>query len=236
MLYETTIINVKLEIFYKTVNQLGERIGPDIPQVPEFITHLPVELSKDGDVILVHIITQLSTLGYRLDEAEIWFYSNDYKDYVHCGRDPLPRIMVAKGSDLENNCLKIKARIEIPNIKEVEESKSDETSSNVRVKERELAVIIKKVKKWRDLYRGYPGKGGKRINYSLEDAASFVNLPKKTLDDYLQQLKLGKKYGFDFNENQHERVGVLREFIKEKSKNYQNDPKLEKKPMEEIGC
>lgn len=33
----------------------------------------------------------------------------------------------------------------------------------------------------------------------LEKAANEVGISKKTLDDYLLQIRCGKKYGFDFN-------------------------------------
>ena len=227
MLARTAIINVRLDIVYKITNQEEEKTTKEITSTPEIITNVPVELTKDENIIIANIITHLKTMGYSLDNAEIWFYSNDYMDYVYCEREPISRVVLAKQTDLKNNCISLKARINKPSPLEMEESKLEESASNVKVKERELAVIIRKVKKWRDLYRGYQGKEGRRINYSLEDAARMVNLPKKTLDDYLQQLKLGKKYGFDFHANQHKRVGVLRDLIKEKHKQYKDSGKDE---------
>ena len=50
--------------------------------------------------------------------------------------------------------------------------------------------------------------------WSLEDAAKKVGVSKKSLDDYLLQLRFGKKYGFDFETNRNEKVGVLRSFVK----------------------
>ena len=38
------------------------------------------------------------------------------------------------------------------------------------------------------------------------------------MDDYLSQLRLGRKYGFNFDENKEENVGVLRDFINGKKK------------------
>ena len=105
-----------------------------------------------------------------------------------------------------------------------------------RVKERKLSVIIAKVKKWRDLYYGYSSQEGSKTRFSLEDAAKMVNLPKKTLDDYLQQLKIGKKYGFDFNKYKDHKIGVLREFVKEQKAKLQpenQDGEEEKTPVKE---
>lgn len=48
----------------------------------------------------------------------------------------------------------------------------------------------------------------------MEEAAKEIDLPKKTLDDYFYQIKQGEAYGFKFEENKHERIGVLRKFVK----------------------
>lgn len=55
---------------------------------------------------------------------------------------------------------------------------------------------------------------GNLVRYSLEDAAAKVGVSKKSLDDYLLQLRFGKKYGFDFQKNKNEKVGVLRSYVK----------------------
>lgn len=50
---------------------------------------------------------------------------------------------------------------------------------------------------WRKLYNGVL-REGLLVRYSLEDAAVTVGISKKSLDDYLLQLRFGKKYDFDF--------------------------------------
>ena len=50
--------------------------------------------------------------------------------------------------------------------------------------------------------------------WSLEEAAGKVGVSKKSLDDYLLQLRFGKKFGFDFEENRDCKVGVLRLYVK----------------------
>ena len=54
------------------------------------------------------------------------------------------------------------------------------------------------------------------MRYSLEDAAQKVNVSKKSLDDYLLQLRFGRKYGFNFSQHRDDKVGVLRHFVKKK--------------------
>ena len=50
--------------------------------------------------------------------------------------------------------------------------------------------------------------------WNLEDAAQKVGVSKKSLDDYLLQLRFGKKFGFDFESNKNSKVGILRLFVK----------------------
>ena len=83
-----------------------------------------------------------------------------------------------------------------------------------RTKERSISDIIEKVSLWRKLYNGVY-RDGNLVRYSLEDAAAKVGVSKKRLDDYLLQLRFGKKYGFDFQKNKNEKVGVLRSYVKQ---------------------
>ena len=87
------------------------------------------------------------------------------------------------------------------------------TPRKTRNTDRSLKDVIEKVTVWRRLYTGI-WVGNEMIRYSLDDAARKVNVSKKSLDDYLHQIKLGRKYGFDFKKHQHEKVGVLRKFLR----------------------
>ena len=57
-------------------------------------------------------------------------------------------------------------------------------------------------------------RDGQLVRLSLEDAALKVDVSKKSLDDYLLQLRFGKKYAFDFQAHKYSKVGVLRAFVK----------------------
>ena len=63
------------------------------------------------------------------------------------------------------------------------------------------------------LYSGYE-KNGEIVRVSLEEAAQTVKISKKSLDDYLMQLRSAKKYGFDFEKHAKEKVGVIRSFVR----------------------
>jgi len=82
-----------------------------------------------------------------------------------------------------------------------------------RTKERKIGYIIEKVSKWRQLYTGTSGgEGG--VKCTLEEAAGQVGISKKSLDDYLLQLRFGKKFGFNFQEHREDKVGILRAYVK----------------------
>ena len=104
--------------------------------------------------------------------------------------------------------------------------------SQKRTKERSISDIIEKVSLWRKLYNGVY-RDGSLIRYSLEDAATKVGVSKKSLDDYLLQLRFGKRYEFDFSANRNEKVGVLRTFVKQKkaedARNKKKDTAAKKK-------
>ena len=61
----------------------------------------------------------------------------------------------------------------------------------------------------------------------------MVGMSKKSLDDYFYQLRLGEKYGFDFKSHLHDKVGVLRNYVKEmKKKKRSTKIEEEKHPRE----
>lgn len=67
------------------------------------------------------------------------------------------------------------------------------------------------MKRWRNIHNSMNGKN----KISLYDAAKIIGIPKKTLDDYYYYLRIGELKEFDFNENMHEKIGVLRKFVRD---------------------
>ena len=105
-------------------------------------------------------------------------------------------------------------------------------------RERKIGYIIEKVYAWRKLYNGYKDENDNYNRYSLDKAAELVGVSKKSLDDYLLQIRLGRKYGFNFNENKYKKIGVLRDCVKKakeiepgniKKKIYKAKKKLQEK-------
>lgn len=54
---------------------------------------------------------------------------------------------------------------------------------------------------------GFYDEAGNHIQKQLDIAAQDVGIAKKTLDDYLLQIRNGKKYGFDFNNKSSHKIG-----------------------------
>jgi hypothetical protein len=52
---------------------------------------------------------------------------------------------------------------------------------------------------------------------SMGEAAAMLGEKKRTLEVYVQNAKLGEKYGYDFEANLEKRIGDLKKFLKEKS-------------------
>ena len=45
-----------------------------------------------------------------------------------------------------------------------------------------------------------------------------MGISKKSLDDYLFQIRFGNRYAFNFNEHYNEKVGILRDFVRQQKK------------------
>lgn len=72
---------------------------------------------------------------------------------------------------------------------EIEDSKH--LNKNKRTKERTISEVVQKVALWRKLYNGfYEQHSGQIITKTLEDGAKQIGISKKTLDDYLSQIRL----------------------------------------------
>mmetsp|Transcript_2300 Transcript_2300/g.2714 ORF Transcript_2300/g.2714 Transcript_2300/m.2714 type:complete len:129 (-) Transcript_2300:83-469(-) len=99
-----------------------------------------------------------------------------------------------------------------------------------RTKERKIGDVVQKVIEWRKVYNS-TNENGK--TYSLDEAATQVGMSKKSLDDYLLQVRNARKFGFNFNEHKEEKIGILRAFNK-KNKCYWKKGKPGRKPKRKI--
>ena len=188
----------------------------------EIIPSLTVPTLSDGRILLNDIAIQLKSLGYPIIGSLISIYINKVEDYVFIGAEPLDQNLYLDPKDVDMSCIKLKivSYIEDKLVKKTEKQLFDrkdcfnKKSKDKRTKERRIGFIVEKVNAWRKLYNGFYNENGEHTRYSLDQAAKMIDISKKSLDDYLLQLRLGRKYGFDFNLNKNNKVGVLRSFVK----------------------
>lgn len=173
-----------------------------------------------NSIIINEILTQINK-KIPLNNFIISYFNENYKNFILIGKFPLKnQIFLKIKKQFENNFfIKLKLRQiiknEMINLNEEEENEKEIK----RAKERKIGFIIKKVFLWRKNYFcGFFDENGNKIKLSLKESAEKVGINKKTLDDYLIQIRMGKKFNFNFFENQNEKIGILRNFIKNKKK------------------
>ena len=188
----------------------------------EIIPSMTIPILSDGRILFNDIITQLKFLGYPTIGSLFSVYILQAEDYVFIGSEPLDQNFYLSSNEIDLNCVKIKmvCYIEDKLIKKTEKQLFErkhnfsKKTKDKRTKERRIGFIVEKVNAWRRLYNGFYNEKGEHTRYSLDQAAKMIDISKKSLDDYLLQLRLGRKYGFDFNSNKNNKVGVLRSFVK----------------------
>jgi hypothetical protein len=227
-------------ICYDSIPQVDNKINF---YESEIIPNIEVSPNTDDKVKLFDVITKLKQYGFPLSGAQISIYFKGAEDYLYVGSDPIDQNVMLDHQYYQSGLMTIRA---ITYIEEKLVSKITGTGSNTnakiqgggirlsrnnslmdkkknkRTKERKIGYIVEKVNTWRKLYNGFYDEYSKFTKYSLDEAAKIIGISKKSLDDYLLQLRLGRKYGFDFNSNKCSKVGVLRSFVKT-NRNPKND-------------
>mmetsp|Transcript_7750 Transcript_7750/g.7604 ORF Transcript_7750/g.7604 Transcript_7750/m.7604 type:complete len:275 (-) Transcript_7750:29-853(-) len=190
--------------------------------------------NQNGNFLIQPLLKFISDHHHNLEHTMVSLFSSVKKVFVYSGNYPLPVELQAPANEfISNSTIKIRCRY----TRDYESSKSaqseqgaeeeNDSDSGVRgnskrTKERKVGVIIEKVAQWRNLYNGVPNSNGEIVRLTLEEAATRVGISKKSLDDYLLQLRFGRKYGFNFEEHKNDKVGLLRAFVK-KFKKIQSD-------------
>ena len=204
-----------------------------------FTSIIPSHKKGENYIILNEIITQLEK-EIPLDNFQISYYNENQKEYILIGKYPLnldKEILIEYNSTkIINDNIFIKLRLrqifDRENLLKMEfvEGENDngeeaiqkfeigENNKTKRAKERKIGYIIRKAYMWRKMYSGFIDERGRRIKLTLEEAADKVGISKKSLDDYLIQLRIGKMLGFNFNEHQNDKVGILRSYVRKHRK------------------
>ena len=82
----------------------------------------------------------------------------------------------------------LKKLLEEQQVNDVKDLESDKKKAK-RIKERTISDVVQKVALWRKLYNGFYDEHGQLIQLPLEIAAKKIGISKKTLDDYLFQIR-----------------------------------------------
>lgn len=197
--------------FNNTIVKLHENSGKKVFYLSEIVSDL--------------IKTKISHIANKAFS----YYDNELGYYVYCGIYPFnAEVVIPFKEDKIPLKISLKVRYIPPKYNLLKMELFEENGENLdeqnqnmhinekskRSKERKIGYIIEKVFLWRKLYNGYRDDDGNLIKLTLEEAADKVGISKKSLDDYLIQLRIGKTNGFNFNEHKNEKVGVLRAFVK----------------------
>ena len=208
---------------------------------------MEVEVVLDGESELVRlpeaelqlacIVRELKARKYPVTGKRVDYWSSLFDCFVFCGVDPLPDSVVLPPTEAEPR-LKLKFSesewsdgnyIPTDYIKEAQSYQryhrkdSSQPSTGKKKKERIIGQVIERVTKWRGIQQEYKSRRQEEPNsheerQTLEDAAKAVGIAKKSLDDYLLMIRFGRRYGFDFQAHQDEKVGVLRRYVKDHNK------------------
>jgi len=172
-------------------------------------------------ISLGDVLRALKDTGRMLKTSMLLYYSNEKKMFILSGSAEEADNCFISLNEIQGE-LQLKYRKIIPSARPPVQKKpivkrehiEEQKNKNKRTKERKIGEIVKKVAEWRRLYTGKIGANGTVEKYTLDEAAERVGIAKKTLDDYLLQIRAGKKYGFDFNIHSESKVGILRSFVK----------------------
>lgn len=204
----------------------------------ELIMSVIVEIHNNDSILFTDVLEGIKSRGYSIDNANFSFHVSEKQAFTYCDKKNINfKIPLAATTPYLN--LKIRGAstsIESDGPKPPKEAPADKSTKkdpSRRNKERKIGEIIEKVNEWRTYYTGTMDENGKQVKYSLEDASKVVGIAKKTLDDYLLQLRAGKKYGFDFQANKDAKVGMLRAFVKEKKAKEKNRSEASKQDGDE---
>ena len=185
-----------------------------------------------------HITLGNTLISYRINNENLLSLNDDDKSLLlYVGRYPFDRSYEIEKPIDDTVIINIRPIIDkTDNLRmelyEEEAEAQDENkkshyivnANSKRAKERKIG-FLKKVYIWKKLYEGVEDKKGNRIKMTLQDAAEKVEISKKSLDEYLNQIKFGKYFGFDFNKHRNDKVGILRGFVKTQMINLQVEAK-----------
>ena len=172
-------------------------------------------------ILLASVISALKDKNLALSNSLIYYVTKD-EHHINCWYDPVPEHIVIPVNDAmpsregQNDCVTLYIR----KLEENQDTTSEESSPTratarkpKRAPERTIKEVKVKVEQWKAECKQLKEQNPmmKRV---AEKAAETVGIPKKSLDDYMHQLKMGQLHNFEFFKNEDTKIGVLRQFNK----------------------
>ena len=149
----------------------------------------------NGSLLLQPILAQLKSSRLQIDKTMVSCLGTEENLYVYIGNDPLPNSAAVPAAYIRDGKvvarqLTLKFRYTGKSDMNYGSQLEDDSGKGARrTKERKIGYIIEKVARWRNLYNGVVNSKGEHIRMTLEEAAMQVGISKKSLDDYLLQLR-----------------------------------------------
>ncbi len=165
---------------------------------------IPVKIT-DNNINLNDLFEEILKRLPNLSKTAISYYDICLESYIFCGILPFTgNVTVPVNDNMSKGNINLKFRSRQIIVKDnlmrmelnEENPEQEENNQNIfinskskRSKERKIGFIIEKVYLWRKLYNGFFDDKSNFIKLTLEEAADKVGISKKSLDDYLIQLR-----------------------------------------------
>lgn len=209
----------------------------------EMIPDHEVGINSDNEIDLPRLVESLKINSFLREDCSISYLSlapehHDEEFYIYCGDTSklqestnIPASAINKDNQVNTQLTQLKLKIRknkrplVENLLEEQKKNAERETADekgAKQKEKKIGEVVEKVALWRRFYTGFYDEKGTFIQKPLESAATEVGIAKKTLDDYLLQIRQGKKFGFNFNEHVNGKIGELRAFVRDAKKQEKN--------------
>lgn len=191
-------------------NDSGMRRMEDIGEATkDFVLKLPIY--KQCYVPICSLMEQLVRVsGINFERHQVLYRTSNTKCYTLAGTFPFESAMLYLKLGSLSDRIFIKYRIADKTFQTAEEKKNKLR----RGKERKISEVLDTLFQWKRM--STPGivknkkKRAKKMN--RQEAANVLKMPKKSLEDYMLQVRIAHENGFDFNLFSNTKFGVVREF------------------------
>ena len=200
-------------------------------EIPIILTNNPSDSINEYYIQVDDLKQLLKEKGYPITTSSIYIYDEN----IIKGSTLINDKDIINSSQINNDTIKLnlknyidikliddtystlKKYFVLPQEKSELNRENSLTSNNVKNIElnkrtRKIGEVVRIVYSQRKYFNGYYNDEGENVKYNLEEASKMVGVKRKTLDDYLKQLRKARENGFDFNKYKNESIAYLRSF------------------------